>query len=48
MRLKDPADAEALAITLVNCADIAFEDIEYVIIFMDGYEPKPLRPSLTK
>ena len=37
-RLNDQADAEALAITLVNCADIAFEDIEYVIIFMDGYE----------
>ena len=37
-RLKDSADAEALAITLVNCADIVFDGIEHVIIFMDGYE----------
>lgn len=37
-RLKDSADAEALAITLVNCADVAFDGVEHVIIFIDGYE----------
>ena len=36
--LNDPSDAEALAITLVNCADAAFGGIGHVVVFVDGYE----------
>lgn len=36
--LDDPSDDEAIAITLVNCADVVFEDVAHVIVFLDGYE----------
>lgn len=36
--LEDPQDPEALAITIVNCADIVFEDAGHVTVFLDGYE----------
>lgn len=43
--LQDPSDTEALAITLVNCADVGFADIEYVVVFLDGYE-RAVSPEL--
>lgn len=36
--LSDPSDAEALAITLINCGDAAFEDVEHAVVILDGYE----------
>lgn len=36
--LSDPSDAEAFAITLINCGDAAFEDVEHAVVILDGYE----------
>lgn len=36
--LADPTDAEALAITIVNCGDVAFSHVEHAIMILDGYE----------
>ncbi len=36
--LADPSDAEALAITLINCGDAAFEHVGHAVVILDGYE----------